>query len=129
MRRGEVWQVSSPPPPSTASTPTQLQAARSPHYVLLLSWDAGQSTRDRVTVAPISTEIRDLDAEVLLDRSDGMPQRCAINLDIMATILNSRIIPGSRQTALTFFKMREVERAIHLALNISLPCTITHQRF
>lgn len=39
--------------------------------VLLLSWDADLHIRARVTVAPITSHIRGLDAEVLLRTDEG----------------------------------------------------------
>lgn len=113
MRRGEVWWATLPPPPTTS---------RVPHMVLLLSWDAGRHIRDRVTVAPITSRIRGLDAEVRLDESDGMAHACVVNLDIMATILLTTL--DRYVTTLSDTKMREVERAIHRALGIRLPCSI-----
>jgi len=118
VNRGEVWLAKVLPPPTTSRAP------QTPHYVLLLSWDAEYRTRDRVTVAPISTKIRRLDAEVFLDHTDGMPQGCAINLDIIATILRATLT--TRVTRLSDGKMRDVERAIHLALGMPLPCDVRY---
>jgi len=58
----------------------------------------------------------------LLDHTDGMPQDCAINLDIIATILRATLT--TRVTQLSDGKMRDVERAIHLSLGIALPCNV-----
>lgn len=88
--------------------------------VLLLSWDARLRIRDRVTVAPITSQIRGVDAEVLLDHNDGMQHACVVNLDVIGTILRSTL--DRRVTQLSDAKMREVERAIHLALGMRLPC-------
>lgn len=88
--------------------------------VLLLSWDSGYRFRDRVTVAPITGTIRGLDAEVFLDHNDGFEQGCVVNLDVVATI--HRSILDRRVLQLSDGKMREVERAIHLALGMALPC-------
>ena len=90
--------------------------------VLLLSWDADLRIRDRVTVAPITSQIRGLDAEVFLDHTDGMQHACAVNLDVIATILRSTL--DRRVTQLSDAKMQEVERAIHLALGMRLPCEV-----
>lgn len=113
MIRGEVWLARQPPPPARRLTP---------HLVLLLSWDAGYSFRDRVTVAPLTTQIRGLDAEVRLDHRDGLDRVCVINLDVIATVLRSTL--DHRVTLLSDARMAEVERAIHLALGIRLPCSI-----
>ena len=90
--------------------------------VLLLSWDAAYAFRDRVTVAPITTRIRHLDAEVFLDHNDGFEHGCVVNLDVIATILRSDL--ERRFVRLPEAKMAEVDRAIHLALGMRLPCDV-----
>lgn len=90
--------------------------------VLLLSWDAGYRFRDRVTVAPITTRIRRLDAEVFLDHNDGFEQGCVVNMDVIATILRSDL--DRRVLQLGEAKMAEVDRAVHLALGMRLPCEV-----
>lgn len=90
--------------------------------VLLLSWDSRYSFRDRVTVAPITSNIRGLDAEVLLDHNDGFERGCAVNLDVIATIRRS--VLDRRVLQLSEAKMKQVERAIHLALGMALPCEV-----
>ena len=78
MNRGEVWEMAAPPPPRRHG---------GTHRVLLLSWDSAYGIRDRVTVAPITSTIRGLDAEVTLDHRDGMDHPCVVNLDVIATVL------------------------------------------
>ncbi len=90
--------------------------------VLLLSWDAAHRFRDRVTVAPLTTRIRRLDAEVLLDRNDGFEHACVVNLDVIATILRSDL--DRRVLQLGEARMAEVDRAAHLALGMRLPCEV-----
>ena len=107
MRRAEVWWAERPPGQR--------------HPVLLLSWDAHGTWRDRVTVADITTQVRGLDAEVPLAENDGMPQPCVVNLDNLATV--PRDILRSRITRLSAQQMAEVSRAAHLALGFPLPCT------
>jgi mRNA interferase MazF len=106
MRRGEVWWAAWP----------HLQR----HPVLLLSWDAHGDWRDQVTVAEVTSTIRGLDAEVSLGRRDGMPRRCVVNLDRIVTLRRSLL--SEQLCSLSAERMREVERAIHLALGITLPC-------
>lgn len=108
MRRGEVWWARVP-------------AGRT-HPVLLLSWDAHGDWRDRVTVAEITSTVRGLDAEVGLGPEDGMPKRCVVNLDNIATI--RRGVLAQRICSLAPVRVAEVERAIHLALGMGLPCSI-----
>ncbi len=75
-------------------------------------------------MAVVTRRARGLDAEVELDSDeDGMPRPCVANLDAIATIERrqlSRLI-----TALGTARMRQVERAVHLALGIDLPWPIT----
>ncbi|MEA2615558.1 MAG: hypothetical protein QOE72_1341 [Chloroflexota bacterium] len=47
---------------------------------------------------------------------------CVANLDIVSTILRQTLT--ERITQLSDNKMAEVERAIHIALGIPLPCEI-----
>ena len=88
--------------------------------MLLLSWDAHGSWRDRVTVAEITTKVRGVRAEVPLTPDDGLPRACVVNLDNLATV--GRAIPIKRITTLGRDRMAEVERAVHLALGMPLPC-------
>ena len=106
MRRAEVWWAEWP--------------AGQRHPVLLLSWDAHGDWREQVTVAAVITRARGLDAEVVIGPADGMPQACVVNLDSIATI--RRGLLGPRITTLGRARMEEVERALHLALGMDLPC-------
>ena len=106
MRRAEIWWADRPPGQR--------------HPVLLLSWDAHGDWRDRVTVADVTTHMRGLDAEVALGPADGMPQPCVVNLDNLFSVRRS--ILTARITTLTPQRMKHVDRALHLALGIPLPC-------
>ncbi len=64
--------------------------------VLLLSRDTAIRQLNDITVAPITSTIRNLPTEVPLDETDGMPKRCAINLDHLQTVPKHRI--GDRLT-------------------------------
>ena len=103
MKKGEVWWADLPPPDR-----------RRP--VVLLSRDSAYDVRSLVTVAPVTTRIRGLSAEVRLGADDGMPRECAINLDNINTIgkhlLQQFIIDLSQQ------KLRAVEDAIRFALGM-----------
>ncbi len=67
-----------------------------------------------VTIAPISTRIRGIRAEVRLAHEDGFPQDCAVNLDSIQTIYKALLT--NRIAVLTSEKVAEVERAIKFAL-------------
>jgi mRNA-degrading endonuclease toxin of MazEF toxin-antitoxin module len=78
------------------------------------------SYRDRVTVATITSRVRRLDAEVALDESDGLYHGCVVNLDTLGAI--PRAYLTERVTQLGGIKMLAIERAIHRALGMSIPC-------
>jgi len=68
-----------------------------------------------VTVAPVTSTIRDIPSEVLLSRQDGMPDDCAINCDHIQTV--SKVKIGSLITTLSREKLFQVRNAICFALN------------
>lgn len=84
---------------------------------VLLSRDSAYRVRAAVTVAPVTRTIRDIPVEVLLDRSDGMPARCVVNLDDITTVPKSLI--KERVTVLSAEKIQKIDEAIRFALDIS----------
>lgn len=103
MRRGEVWWAELPPP-----------AGRRP--VVLLSREEAYAVRDLVIVAPLTTRIRRIATEVPLTRADGVPRRCAVNLDTITTIPKRTL--AQRIAALGPEKLRAVERALRFAVGL-----------
>ena len=69
-----------------------------------------------VTIAPVTSTIRDIPSEVLLSRLDGMQKDCAINCDHIQTVSKSNV--GSMITSLSKEKLSEVRDAINFALNL-----------
>lgn len=61
--------------------------------VVILSRDSALEFLGEVTVAPVTTTIRDIPTEVLLFRTDGMPRECAVNLDHVQTVSKAKIGP------------------------------------
>ena len=104
MKRGEVWWVEMPPP-----------AGRRP--AVLLSRDSAYRVRAALTVAPVTRTIRNIPVEVLLDRSDGMPARCVVNLDDITTLPKTLI--KERITSLAPEKIHQIEEAIRFALDLT----------
>ena len=101
MKRGEVrWYKFSPPD------------KRRP--VLLLTRDSALEFLGEVTVAPVTSTIRDIPTEVTLGANDGMPRDCAINLDHLQTVSKGRL--GSLITTLAPERMGEVRSALLFAL-------------
>ena len=67
-----------------------------------------------VTVAPITSTIRGVPSEVVLEIEDGMKERCAVNLHNAVTISQERI--GKRVASLGNERMREVCAALRFSL-------------
>jgi mRNA interferase MazF len=67
-----------------------------------------------VTVAPITTTIRDIPSEVLLTKADGMPRDCAVNFDHLQTVSKGKI--GSLIATLTSSKMQQMRPCLLFAL-------------
>lgn len=69
-----------------------------------------------VTIAPITTTVRNIPSEVFLHKSDGMFEDCAINCDHLQTVSKGKI--GQLITSLPPSKLVDVGRAIRFALDI-----------
>jgi len=69
-----------------------------------------------VTVAPITSTIRDIPSEVFLSESDGMPTDCVINFDHIQTVSKDKI--GSLLTILSPERLKEVREAILFSLHL-----------
>jgi mRNA interferase MazF len=82
--------------------------------VLLLTRDSVLDYLGEVTIAPITTTVRDIPSEVILTSNDGMPKTCAINLDHVQTVAKDKL--GSVITVLPFSRMAEVRSALLFAL-------------
>ena len=82
--------------------------------VVVLTRDSALEFLGEVTVAPVTSTIRDIPSEVLLSREDGAGRDCAINLDHLQTVSRSRI--GSVIATLGPRKMAEVQSALLFAL-------------
>src|SRR4030042_4146932 len=68
-----------------------------------------------VTVALVTSTIRDIPSEVRLSRQDGMLNDCAINCDHIQTVSKAKI--GSLITHFSKEKLFQVRNAICFALN------------
>ena len=82
--------------------------------VVVLTRDSVLEYLGEVTVAPITSTIRDIPSEVVLDSDDGVPQRCAINLDHLQTVSKDRL--GGLLATLPAARMVEVRDALLFAL-------------
>ena len=84
--------------------------------VLILSRDSVLQYLGEVTVAPITSTIRDIPSEVLLSKHEGMERDCVINCDHIQTVSNAKI--GALITTLSAETMDQVREAILFALNL-----------
>jgi mRNA interferase MazF len=69
-----------------------------------------------VTIAPITSTIRDIPSEVFLSKSDGMSIDCVIDCDHIQTVSKNKI--GSLIIKLSSNKLEELKKAVHFALNL-----------
>jgi len=85
--------------------------------VLVLTRDSAIGHLATVTIAPITSTIRGVPSEVILDIDDGMKNRCAINLHNAVTVAQSRL--GRRVGALSSELMQQVCAALGFSLGCS----------
>jgi mRNA interferase MazF len=101
MKRGEVrWYVFSRPDKKRP--------------VLILTRNSALEFLGEVTVAPITTVIRDIPSEVLLTKVDGMPRDCAVNFDHLQTVSKGKI--GSLIATVSSSKMQQMRSGLLFAL-------------
>ena len=84
--------------------------------VVILTRDSIIASLGEVTVAPVTTHIRDIPSEVVLSSSDGMPRECAVNCDHVQTVPQRRL--GATITRLSDQQMRRVSEALRFALDL-----------
>ena len=83
--------------------------------VLILTRNSAISYLTSVTVAQITTTVRQIPSEVLLTpEADGIAEECVVNAHNLQTIQQARL--GEFITALSPERMREVRAAIEFAL-------------
>ena len=99
LARGEIWWVEHP------------DAGRRPF--LVLTRQAAVPVLHSVLAVPATRTIRRIPTEVVLDRKDGMPEKCALSLDNLTAV--PKELFRSRITRLPVERMNEVCRALALA--------------
>jgi mRNA interferase MazF len=85
--------------------------------VLVLTRDSVLEYLGEVTVAPITSTVRDIPSEVLLTEADGMPRVSAVNLDHLQTVPQERM--GGLIATLPAERMEEVRSALLFALGFA----------
>lgn len=104
MRRGEIYWYT-------------FRAPDKRRPVLVLTRNSALAFLTSVTVAPLTTTIRDIPTEVVLTpEEDGVYALCAVNLDNIQTVARDQLT--DRMTALSGLRMREVGAAILFALGV-----------
>jgi mRNA interferase MazF len=85
--------------------------------VLVLTRDSALGYLANVTVAPLTTTLRDIPSQVVLTvDSDGVPERCAVSLDNVQTVGKGGL--GEVIAHLSPLRMRAVESALCFALGL-----------
>lgn len=106
MRRGEVrWYT--------------FKAPDKRRPVLVLTRNSAIGFLNALTVAPITTTVRDIPSEVFLTPEDGLLTNCAANMDNIQTVPKDGL--GALIAHLLPERMAEVNQAIHFALGLNVP--------
>lgn len=101
MKRGEVrWYEFRPPDKKRP--------------VLILTRTSALAYLNEVTIAPLTTTIRDIPSEVVVGKADGLPADSAINLDHVQTVAKSKL--GKLITTLSTERMEQARKAMSFAL-------------
>ncbi len=95
----------------------KFQAPDKKRPVLILTRDSILDYLGEVTVAPVTSTIRNIPSEVFLSQDEGMKNDCVVNLDHIQTVSKNKI--GTRLTALSTNKMKSVSKAIRFALDLA----------
>lgn len=101
MERGELWWAVLPAP-----------IGRRP--VVLVSRNRAIHVRQSITVATITTAIRNIPVEVPLGPEEGLPKRCVANCDVLNTI--PKTLLTQRVSLLSAAKLRQLNAALRFAL-------------
>lgn len=86
--------------------------------VLILTRSSAIRYLNSVTVAPITTTIRDVPSEVRLSSEDGMMAECAANFYNLQTVPKAKL--GAWITTLSPQRFIEIDRAVQFALGIDV---------
>ena len=87
--------------------------------VVVLTRESAIGYLSTVTVAPITSTVRGVPSEVVLNEDDGMKKSCAVNLHNAITVSQDRL--GKRVARLSSGRMNE----ICAALRFSLGCDVS----
>lgn len=82
--------------------------------VVILTRDSAIRYLATVTVAPVTSTVRGVPSEVLLDEADGMKNRCAVNLHNAVTVSQQHL--GRRVARLGPRRMSEICAGLRFSL-------------
>jgi mRNA interferase MazF len=82
--------------------------------VVVLTRDSISPYLTRITIAPITSAIRGVASEVVLDAEDGMKHPCAVNLHNLATV--EKELLGRRVAHLDSQRMKQICAALAYAM-------------
>jgi mRNA interferase MazF len=82
--------------------------------VVVLTRNSAVGYLSTVTVAPITSTIRGVPSETVLDEDDGMKAPCAVNLHNAVTVSQERL--GRRVAQLRSSRMEEICAALRFSL-------------
>jgi mRNA interferase MazF len=82
--------------------------------VIVLTRESAVEYLSTVTVAPVTSTVRGVPSEVVLDEADGMKGPCAANLHNVVTVSQQRL--GKRVGRLGDAKMREICAAARFSI-------------
>lgn len=86
--------------------------------VVVLTRDSAIGYLSTITVAPITSTIRGVPSEVVLEEEDGMKAPCAVNLHNAVTVSQERL--GKRVAQLSSRRMSEICAALRFSLGCDL---------
>lgn len=86
--------------------------------VVVLTRNSAIAYLATVTVAPITSTIRGVPSEVILNEEDGMKAPCAVNLHNAVTVSQARL--GRRIVQLNAARMSEICAALRFSLGCDL---------
>jgi mRNA interferase MazF len=86
--------------------------------VVVLTRTSAIAYLSSVTVAPITSSIRGVPSEVVLNEEDGMKAPCAVNLHHAVTVSQDRL--GKRVAQLSSVRMKEICAALRFSLGCDL---------
>jgi mRNA interferase MazF len=87
--------------------------------VVVLTRESAITYLSTVTVAPVTSTIRGVPSEVVLNEDDGMKRSCAVNLHNALTVSQQHL--GKRVARLSHSRMAQICAALRFSLGCDTP--------